>query len=98
MGKLNSKLISRLPVDSNKWGVNCNTYSSPPEYYYDIEFACKCCGKKDVWTAENQKYWFEKLGKNINTTATKCSICRAHENALKEEQRRHMNANKNEKL
>ncbi|MEN8136760.1 MAG: hypothetical protein ABFS18_14695 [Thermodesulfobacteriota bacterium] len=38
-----NKSTHRLPVDEIKLNMG-NTYSSPPEYYYDIEFNCKDCG------------------------------------------------------
>jgi hypothetical protein len=44
----------RLQVDETKLNMG-NTYSSPPEYYYDIEFNCKDCGTLQTWTAKQQK-------------------------------------------
>ncbi|MFO6421924.1 zinc-ribbon domain containing protein [Motilimonas sp. KMU-193] len=86
------KLENRLLVDKDKWGVNDNTYSSPPEFYYDIEYKCSECGKTDIWTASQQKRWYEELGKTINAVAKRCRVCRAHIQAIKEEQKRHMEA------
>ncbi len=80
----------RLPVNKEKWGVNDNTYSSAPDYYYDEEYNCIDCGKAQVWSAEQQKYWYEELGKTINSSAVRCQVCRAHIQAIKEQQQRHM--------
>jgi predicted RNA-binding Zn-ribbon protein involved in translation (DUF1610 family) len=88
--RLKDKTEKRLPVDKERWGMNDNTYTSPPDYYYDIEYKCSDCGKKEVWTAQQQKHWYEELGKTINSYAKRCQICRAHTNALKEDQKRHM--------
>jgi len=85
----------RLPVDKEKWGVNDNTYSSPPDYYYDEEFKCRDCGIDQVWTAEQQKNWYEELGKTINSTAVCCRVCRAHLQAIKEQKKRYMEEMKN---
>jgi hypothetical protein len=85
-----NKAETRLSVDKDKWGINDNTYSSPPEYYYDIEFECSDCRKKVIWSAQQQKYWYEELGKTINSHAKRCETCRALISALKEEQKRHM--------
>lgn len=93
MGKMvrgKNKGAHRVLVDQEKWGANSNTYSSPPMYYYDIEFACCDCGAIEVWTADQQKWWYEEAGGDVNTTAVRCSRCRAHVNAIKEEQKRHM--------
>jgi hypothetical protein len=86
----NNRKNIRLPVDKDKWGANDNTYSSPPDYYYDIEFECVECGKFEVWPAEQQKVWYEEKGKTINSYANRCRLCRAHISAIKEEQKRHM--------
>jgi len=85
-----NKNDARVPVDKSKWGKNCNTYSMPPDYYYDIEYICSDCGSKALWTAQQQKYWYEEAEKDINSYAKRCQICRSHDNALKEEQKRHM--------
>lgn len=90
------KNSSRILVDPIKWGKNGNTYSLPPLYYYDIEFTCCDCGKIEVWTAKNQQYWYEELGKNVNSRAIRCQVCRAHINAIKENQQRHMQDKANE--
>lgn len=98
MGRRNrpkNKDAVKLPVDKGKWGVNDNTYSSPPDYYYDEEYKCKDCGKDQVWSAEQQKYRYEELGKTINSIAVRCQACRAHIQALKEQQKLHMEEMKN---
>ncbi|EIE1273477.1 zinc-ribbon domain containing protein [Vibrio parahaemolyticus] len=79
-----------VPVDKEKWGANDNTYAMAPDFYYNKYYKCCDCGKEEVWTAENQKYWYEDLGKTINSHAIRCQVCRAHILALKEEQKRHM--------
>ncbi len=93
MGRRNrpkNKNALRIPVDKEKWGLSDNTYSSPPDYYYDEAFKCRDCGKEQVWTAEQQKHWYEELGKTINSSAVRCQVCRAHIQAIKELQKRHM--------
>lgn len=92
-----NKKDTRLPTDKAKWGAKCNTYDVPPEYYYDEEFTCRDCGTKEIWTAEQQKYWYEEAQKDINTRAVRCRKCRAHINAIKEDQRRHMEEKAKEK-
>jgi len=55
------KSENRLPVDEAKLNMG-NTYSSAPEYYYDIEFTCVDCGIVQNWTAKQQKWWYEEAG------------------------------------
>ena len=85
----------RLQGDKEKWGKGDNTYSSPPEYYYDLDYQCTDCGKNQIWTALEHKDWYEELGKTINSNAIRCRICRAHIQAIKEDQKRHMEEMKN---
>ena len=85
-----NKKEERLPVDKSKWGKDCNTYDVPPEYYYNQEFICCDCGSNEIWTAAQQKWWYEEAEGNINAHAKRCRKCRAHITALKEEQKRHM--------
>jgi hypothetical protein len=34
-----------------------NTYGPRPLYYLDVPFSCIDCGKSEVWTAAQQKWW-----------------------------------------
>ena len=73
---------TRLKVDGSKLNMG-NTYSSPPEYYYDIEFNCQDCGKHQIWTAAQQKWWFEEAGGYFFAGAIRCRSCRKDERARK---------------
>ena len=81
-----NKKQDRQPVDESKLNMG-NTYSSPPDYYYDIEFECKDCGKVEVWTAAQQKWWYEEAGGYFFATAVRCRDCRARERARKQDAR-----------
>jgi hypothetical protein len=49
----------------------------PVRYYYlDAAFACKLCGKEEVWTAEQQKFWYEDCKGDPNAVAIHCHDCR----------------------
>lgn len=85
-----TKSKNRLLVNPENWGVSENTYGTAPKYYYDLVYPCLDCSKPDMWSAEEQKYWYEELGKNTNSKAVRCQICRCHTQAIKEEQKRHM--------
>ena len=45
-------------------------------YYQDIEFTCSDCNAPDVWTAMEQRHWFEQLHGPIYSDAKRCRICR----------------------
>ena len=89
MGKIKrskNKKSERLPVDETKLNMG-NTYSSPPDYYYDIEFDCMDCGKAEVWTAKQQKWWYEEAGGYFFSTAVRCRKCREKERERKRKAR-----------
>ena len=76
-----------LPVDESKLNMG-NTYSSPPDYYYDIEFNCVDCGVEQTWTAAQQKWWYEDAGGYFFATAIRCRPCRQKEKDRKDKQRK----------
>jgi len=53
-------------------------------YYKDIEFTCAGCGKKDVWTAEQQKRYFELQKGNIYNDPKWCYKC--HQKRIQKKQ------------
>ncbi|MBI5848794.1 MAG: zinc-ribbon domain-containing protein [Nitrospirae bacterium] len=53
-----------------------NTYGSLPEYYIDYPFTCIDCGSSEIWTAEQQKWWYEVAKKHIDSFAVRCRQCR----------------------
>lgn len=57
-------------------------------YYVDLPFACKDCGKAEVWTASQQKWWYEVAKGGVWTTARRCRPCRHKERERREEARR----------
>ncbi|WP_432695564.1 zinc-ribbon domain containing protein [Marinobacterium sp. YM272] len=76
------KRADRLPVDPSRLNMG-NTYSSAPEYYYDIEFDCQDCGVHQTWTAQQQKWWYEEVGGYFFAGAVRCRDCRAKERERK---------------
>ena len=45
-------------------------------YYEDIEFSCSDCGRREVWTSGQQKWWYEVAKGHIDSTAIRCRACR----------------------
>jgi len=60
-----------------------NSYSTPDfvlrGYYLDRPFTCKDCGKPEVWSGTQQKWWYEVAGGGVWTMATRCRACRRRE-------------------
>src|SRR4051812_35983077 len=65
---------SRILADLSQQAPN-NSYS-PPEFYEDRPFICVDCGKEEVWTAAQQKWWYEVAKGPIYSRAVRCRACR----------------------
>ena len=68
-----------------------NSYGIPDfvdrGYYVDRPFDCKDCGKPQVWTATQQKWWYESAKGDVWTMAVRCRACRRREQSRKAEAR-----------
>lgn len=67
-----------------------NTYGLLPLFYIDKAFVCRDCGSKELWTAKQQKWWYEMAKGDINTTAIKCRKCGDRIKHEKDVQKQHM--------
>ncbi len=56
-------------------------------WYRDYPFNCADCGKLEVWTDTQQKWWYEVAKGGILTLATRCRACRKIHREKKEAQR-----------
>ena len=65
-----------------------NTCALLPGYYADKAFTCRDCGVQQVWTAKQQKWWYEVAKGNLDTTAVRCRPCRKIERERKATARR----------
>jgi hypothetical protein len=50
-------------------------------YYIDFPFRCKDCGKSEVWTPTQQRWWYEIAKGDVWTVAIRCRPCRLRERA-----------------
>lgn len=57
-------------------------------YYRDLPFRCRDCGRREVWTATRQKWWYEVAKGDVWTTALRCNSCRRKERERRAEARR----------
>jgi hypothetical protein len=69
-----------------------NSYGIPDfverGFYVDRPFRCKDCGRAEVWTASQQKWWYEIAKGDVWTMARRCRPCRRRERERKTEARR----------
>lgn len=57
-------------------------------YYVDIPFQCAQCGKEEVWTGNQQKWWYEVAKGYVYSSAKHCRTCRRREQRRRAEARR----------
>lgn len=66
---------SAIPADSAKLD-HINTYGELPDYYIDQHFICRNCGKREIWKARDQKWYYEEAKGHIDAVAVECHDCR----------------------
>jgi hypothetical protein len=76
-----------LPADQAKLSHD-NTYGPRPRFYADREFTCADCGKAEVWTAADQKWWYEEAKGKIASQANRCRDCRRKRRLRRSQERR----------
>lgn len=69
-----------------------NSYGAPDfvcrGYYVDRPFCCVDCGKDEVWTGAQQKWWYEVAKGFVYTSAVRCRLCRRKKREQSHESRR----------
>lgn len=71
-----------LPVDRSKVHAR-SALPQIPKYYRDMPFACIDCGREEVWTASQQKWWYETARGDWEQKAVRCRTCRQKEQTRK---------------
>jgi hypothetical protein len=51
-------------------------------HYFDVKRACRDCGVPFVFTAREQKHWYEELGFRLEVDCVRCRACRARARGL----------------
>ncbi len=68
-----------------------NSYGEPDfvrrGFYLPSSFSCSDCGAREIWTAKQQKLWYENWQGTLFSSAVRCRVCRARARATKAEAR-----------
>jgi len=64
------------PADLDVLARHNNTHGPLPACYLDRAFTCRDCGAEGVWTAKQQKWWYEVMHGKIDSRAVRCLPCR----------------------
>ena len=54
------------------------------DFYLDRAFTCRDCGAEEVWTAKQQKWWYEVAQGSVYSQAVRCHACREARSVLRE--------------
>jgi hypothetical protein len=78
------RVLSTAPVDPSR----LRSHISKPEFvrrgfYIDLRFTCKDCGIEEIWTATQQKWWYETAQGGLDAVAVRCRSCRRKERERK---------------
>ncbi|HEX7866418.1 MAG TPA: zinc-ribbon domain containing protein [Variovorax sp.] len=74
--------------------VSYNTmFGEVPDFYLDRPFKCRDCGAEEVWTAKQQKWWYEVAQGSIYSSAARCRACRQARRAQRDAAAMHEGAN-----
>lgn len=69
------KAKSRILADLSQQ-ASSNSTTGGPLRYEDREITCRDCGRKEIWTARQQQWWYEVAKGSIYSTAVRCRACR----------------------
>jgi hypothetical protein len=79
--------MGALAADRGKLAHD-NTYGERPRFYVDKPFTCMDCGQEEVWTAADQKWWYEEAKGKIASRASRCLPCRRKRRLRRSQERR----------
>lgn len=48
----------------------------PVTHYYDLDRACRDCGRRFLFFAAEQRHWYEELGFPLESDCVRCHLCR----------------------
>jgi hypothetical protein len=86
-----ARLLKTTPVNEESLAPY-KSYGAPAfvmrGYYEDVPFQCRGCGQDEIWTAAQQKWWYEVAKGYVYSTAKLCRPCRKKEQARRAEARR----------
>ncbi len=95
-----SRLAEQAKLNATAGGERVDTTALAPDgsysvpdfvtrgYYVERPFTCQDCGKAEVWTATQQRWWYEVAKGGVWTTARRCRPCRRQERERRDEARR----------
>lgn len=63
--------------------------TNPFTHYFDVDRACRDCGKRFIFFADEQKYWYETLRFYVGVNCLHCIVCRKKRQHIDRARRRY---------
>ena len=74
---------SRIPNTAIPADVSRQSRATVPvTHYFDVVRQCRDCGKRFIFFAAEQKYWYEELGFGLESDCVRCVVCRKKEQGI----------------
>lgn len=67
----------RCAADGDSYGRGISI-----RYYFDLRRVCRDCGRKFIFFAEEQRYWYEERGFPLEVDCIRCHECRRVQRGL----------------
>jgi hypothetical protein len=67
-------------------------------HYSDREFRCVDCGRKEIWRADAQKWWYEEAGGALESKVIICRECGIRRKREREDRRRQNEENRKKNI
>ena len=80
-------------ADKSRLAHGATLYGGVPDFYIDRPFTCRGCGAEEVWTAKQQKWWYEIAQGSVYSHAVRCNACRKARRESRVEASLHAGAN-----
>lgn len=77
------RTLSGGAVKADRSKLGHNSFLNIPYFYSDRPFRCRLCGKRQIWKARDQKWYYEEIKGHIEARAVHCYDCRMMRKALK---------------
>lgn len=67
--------VRQIPADISQHAPH-SSWVGGPLFYVDMKFTCIDCGIVELWSAEDQKWWYETAKGYVFSTAGRRAACR----------------------
>ncbi|MGE0479342.1 MAG: zinc-ribbon domain containing protein [Phycisphaerae bacterium] len=79
----------RANGSKQRYAAGEGTAGRPIAYYFDVRRDCRDCGRRFIFFAEEQRFWYEELQLPLDVDCVRCASCRRKERGVARALRRY---------